>query len=61
MPDEIKVDAANFDTILGRTLTAKPLSKAKISTRAKAQRDLMRAAEIKKLKEYPRTANKLGG
>jgi hypothetical protein len=48
MPDEIKVDAAKFDKILGRMLTAKPLSKEEISTRIKTERDAKRAAVFKK-------------
>jgi hypothetical protein len=39
MPDEIKVDAAKFDRILGRMLVAKPLPKAEISERIKAKRE----------------------
>jgi hypothetical protein len=43
MPDEIKVDATKFDRILGRMLTAKPLTKAEISARIKAERDAKKA------------------
>lgn len=39
MSEEIKVDAAKFDRVLGRMLQAKPLSKATISERVKAYRE----------------------
>ena len=39
MADDLQVDAAKFDRILSRMLTAKPLSKAEISARIKAERE----------------------
>ena len=59
MPDEIKVDASKFDKILGRMLTAKPLSKEEISTRIKAERDAKRARLFEEYKKR-RKAKKLG-
>ncbi|MGO9446551.1 MAG: hypothetical protein ACLPXB_17530 [Thiobacillaceae bacterium] len=59
MPDEIKVDAAKFDRILGRMLAAKPLSKEEISNRVKTERESKKAAAFKKFKAR-REAKKLG-
>jgi hypothetical protein len=39
MPDEIKVDADKFDKVLAKMLAAKPLTKAEISARIKAERE----------------------
>jgi hypothetical protein len=57
MPDEIKVNAAKFDRILGRMLDAKPLSKAEISARVKTEREAKKArvfAEYKKRRKAKR-------
>jgi hypothetical protein len=48
MPDEIKVDAAKFDRILSRMLESKPLSKAEISARIKAERNAKKQGKPKK-------------
>lgn len=39
MPEDIKVNAEKFDRILGKMLIAKPLTKAEISARIKAERE----------------------
>lgn len=59
MPDEIKVDADEFDKILGRMLTAKPLSKEEISNRVKTERDARRKAAFVRHKQR-KAAKKLG-
>jgi hypothetical protein len=59
MPDEIKVDAAKFNKILGRMLAAKPLTKTEISIRIQAERDAKRARVFKEYKRR-RTAKKIG-
>lgn len=59
MPDEIKVNAKTFDRILGRMLGAKPLTKAEISARVKAEREAKKARVFEKYKER-RKAKKLG-
>jgi hypothetical protein len=58
MPDEIKVDPDKFDRILGRMLAAKPLSKAEISARIKAEREATIAAARERVKRI--TSKKLG-
>lgn len=47
MSDEIKVNSAKFDKMLGRMLRAKPLSKAEISARIKAEREAKKAPKGK--------------
>jgi hypothetical protein len=42
MPDDLTVDAAKFDRILARMLDSKPLSKAEISARIKAEMEVKR-------------------
>jgi len=59
MADEIKVDAARFDRILGRMLAAKPLSKAEISSRVQAEREAKKARVFEEYKKR-RKAKKLG-
>ena len=59
MADEIKVNAAKFDRILGRMLDAKPLSKAEISARVKADREAKKARVSEKYKKV-RKSKKLG-
>jgi hypothetical protein len=59
MPDEIKVNAAKFDRILGRMLAAKPLSKAEISARVKAGREAKKARIFEEYKKS-RKAKRLG-
>lgn len=59
MPDEIKISAAKFDRILGRMLDAKPLSKAEISARVKADREAKKARAFEKYKKL-RKSKKLG-
>jgi hypothetical protein len=65
MPDEpkdITVDAAKFDRILGRMLNLKPLTKAEISARIKAERGPERAAAYERYKKIKESKNskKLG-
>ena len=58
MSEDIKVDAAKFDRVLSRMLAAKPLSKAEISARIKAERDAKKATVLEKIKK--RSSKKLG-
>ena len=51
MPDEIEIDPAKFDKILGRMLAAKPLSKEEISTRIQVEREAKRAAVFEEYKK----------
>jgi hypothetical protein len=60
MPDEIKVDAAKFDRILGRMLDAKPLSKAEISERIRKTREAAKAHREKSPKAKAKYSKKLG-
>jgi hypothetical protein len=46
MSEEIKVDVAKFDWILSRMLNAKPLTKAEISAKIKAEREAKKAKKI---------------
>jgi hypothetical protein len=62
MPDEpkdITVDADKFDRILGRMLNLKPLTKAEISARIKAERGPERAAMYERYKKI-KESKKLG-
>jgi len=59
MPDEIKVDRDKFDRILKRMADAKPLSKAEISARLKADKAIRRAAAHEKFRKQ-REVKKLG-
>jgi hypothetical protein len=66
MSDEIKVEKETFDRILGRMLSAKPLTKAEISARIKAEREAKKESARKfaleaqrKSKQY-RNSKKLG-
>ena len=59
MPDDLTVDADKFDRILGRMLTAKPLSKSEISERVKTERDAKKAKAFEKYKKL-RASKKLG-
>jgi hypothetical protein len=45
--DDITVDEAKFNAVLKRMLNAKPISKAEISARIKAERDAKKAAKKK--------------
>lgn len=59
MADDIEVDAAKFDRILGKMLAAKPLTKAEISARIKAEREAKRLTTVEKHKQE-RLSKKLG-
>jgi hypothetical protein len=59
MPDEIKVDGDKFNRILGRMLSVKPLSKAEISARIKAEREAKKVSAFEKHKKL-RNSKKLG-
>ena len=60
MPDEIKVDAAKFDRILGRMLEAKPLPKAEISERIKRNREAAKAYREKSRQAKAKYSKKFG-
>jgi hypothetical protein len=59
MADEIKVDAAKFDTILRRMLASKPLSKAEISAKIKRERGKQLAAELREKNKRFKDSKKL--
>jgi hypothetical protein len=48
MPEDIQVDGDKFDAILKRMMNAKPISKAEISARIKAEREAKKAAKTPK-------------
>jgi hypothetical protein len=48
MPEDIQVDADKFDAVLKRMMNAKPISKAEISARIKAEREAKKAAKKSK-------------
>jgi hypothetical protein len=48
MPEDIQVDGDKFDAVLKRMLNTKPISKAEISARIKAEREAKRAAKTKR-------------
>lgn len=50
MPDDINVNAEKFDRILGRMVAAKPLTKAEISARIKAEREAKKALAFERYK-----------
>ena len=50
MPEDIKVNAEKFDRILAKMLAAKPLTKAEISARIKAEREAKKPKPKPKLK-----------
>ena len=60
MSDEIKVDAAKFDRILGRMLDAKPLPKSEISERIRKNREAAKAYREKSRKAKAKYFKKLG-
>lgn len=47
MPEDITVDQDKFDAVLKRMLNAKPISKAEISAKIKAERAAKKAAKSK--------------
>jgi len=59
MADEIMVDVAKFDKILGRMLSAKPITKAEISTRVQTEGVAKRDAAFARYKQR-KAAKKIG-
>jgi hypothetical protein len=57
MPDDLKVDADKFDRILKRMLNAKPLTKAEISARVKAEREAKKRKKSSKSSASGNSAN----
>jgi hypothetical protein len=45
MPEDAQVDADKFDAVLKRMMNAKPISKAEISARIKAEREAKKAVK----------------
>jgi hypothetical protein len=58
MPDEINVDADEFDRILSRMLAVKPLSKTDISERIKEKREAGRIRLLEKQEKNKRHKSK---
>ncbi len=56
MPEDIKVDKDKFDRILKRMVDAKPLTKAEISARIKADRDAKKLTAFGKRKQRKKSS-----